>query len=70
MKQKEAEEILEKYLRDHGCKEANVLGIQPIETGGFEFQLLEPYGVFFVLPDGEIIDNYKVFEGEENDPTN
>jgi hypothetical protein len=61
---RKAHRILENYLRGKGVTEVNVLAITRSDIGSdWEFQLLEPYGVFFVREDGTVEDNYSVFEG-------
>ena len=62
MTREKANQILERYLRDKGVNEVNVLSItQGVLSNDWEFQLLKPYGLFFVREDGTVEDNYKVF---------
>jgi hypothetical protein len=63
MGRERAHRILEKYLREKGITEVNVLAItKGVLSNDWEFQLLKPYGIFFVREDGTVEDNYGVFE--------
>ena len=62
MTREKANQILEKYLRNKGITEVNVLSITRSAIGSdWEFQLLKPYGIFFVREDGTVEDNYGIF---------